>query len=251
MLVADGAAAERLWYVLDPKSEMGTLVIAAASNAAGTIHLVYATGYNVDLAGTNSLLQGFLTRGPGKVSLAYGRVATQDLLTAVPGSRERSPSDGQGQALRELVGSHRLEWEYTRTRLPLAVDPASGTVLLAHRWMLRGDDWINLDPAAPYPLGSPPEQIAAARNDRFHAVAVGNIDHRFMGRPGIAYSMLADGLWSAPLWLSLAGTLHPVAATALDMAGTRSGNAFFAWAAQDGFVGRWIAVHSFEDREQQ
>ena len=241
VVVADGAGGDIPWNVPDPQSKFDTSIIDAVADSAGTVHLVYATGYNVDLAGTFSFLSGLVTREAAELSLRYVRLDTKDLRSATPTTFEPPKQPDEVHLLRDIAGSRRLDWPYTHTRLPLAVDPVTGSALLGDRWFVKGDKWtaLNLTTSA-FPVGSPPEKIAAAGHDRFHAIAIANIDHRFMGRTGIEYSMLSKGEWSSPLWLSTAGTLSLMGPTVVDMASTGNGNAFVVWSTENGFVGRWV-----------
>ena len=63
--------------------------------------------------------------------------------------------------------------------------------MLGNYWLVKGDRWIEVKESSPFP--SRPMQIAAAGNDKFHAIAIGNIDARFGGREGIMYLTFSNG----------------------------------------------------------
>jgi len=235
ILVAEGAGQAAPQNVIDPESPRDTLVIDAATDAAGHVHFVYAMEDNVDLAGTDSLLGGFLTRGAKNVSYDYGRVQARDLQPASANPPDSPERPHEVRLLRNVTGAHRLD-----ARLQIAVDQATGDVLLGHWWLVKGDHWINVNSTSPFFAHPGPVQVSAAGSDRFHGVAVGNIDHRFAGRSGIEYSMLSNGKWSSPLWLSRAGTLSALGTTVVGMVSTGNGNAFIAWSTDNGSVGRWV-----------
>lgn len=241
VLVVDGAGGASPWNVLDPQSPSDTLIVDAQSDAAGTIHLVYATGDNVDLADTVSLLSGVVTRKAGRFLLHYVRKQIKDLQTATPNPSNPLKKLDKVQLLRGITGSRQLDWPYTHTRLPLAVDPVTGSALIGDRWLVKGDHWTEvMNSSSVFPMGSPPEKISATENDNFDAITIGNIDQRFLGRTGIKYSRFSKGEWSAPLWLSVAGTLSLLDPPLVDMASTGNGNTFVVWSTAHGIVGRWV-----------
>lgn len=238
VLVSDAAGRETQWNILDPQSERDTLIVNAASDASGNIHLVYASGYNLHLAGNTSFLDGLLGRHAAEVKLYYARLAIKDLQSAGSGKPDTPGAVKEIRPLGNISGVHQLDWHWTHPNCALAVDPVTGTAMLGNYWLVKGERWMEVKKSSPFP--SLAMQIAAAGNDRFHAIAIGNIDARFGGREGIMYSMFANGEWSGPLWLSITGTASVFNPAVVGMSGVKSGNAFVAWATENGIVGRWI-----------
>lgn len=235
VLVADGEGKVRPWNVLDPHSKLDTAILDALFDDAGNVHVIGATGSNIHLLGDTSFLNEIAGRRAGRdIRYFYARVEAGNLRAA--GSAAPGAPD-QGKEVLQLI-------DITAQRpldrpFPLAVDPMTGTVLLADRWLSRAGAWTELK--SPSPFGyNPPLRSVSAGNDDFHVIAGGNIDARFAGRAGIQYAMFSKGEWSAPVWLGVAGTASLLQETRVGMARIGNGNAFVAWSTADGFVGRWI-----------
>lgn len=220
------------WNVFDFASRLDSVIVHTAADRDGDIHVVYSTGYNVDLAGRTSLLGGILTRAPERVTHHYGRLKAAD-LAGDPSGPGASDQRVDSRGIRAVDGILALD-----RPTPIAVD-AAGTVLLGDRFLLRNERRLPIHDESPFGGAGLLHAVATAGTDRFHAVGSGNIDGRFAGREGVRYAMLGDGTWSASLWLS--DPDRPPRG-GIRMVATRAGNAFVIWRSRDGLVGRWISL---------
>jgi len=217
VIVPEAAVGEPVWYVLDPQDNLDTANSMLAADSNGVLHIVYEA----------------IRNGIGGSS--QPRYAEIQFKPPGPGV-ERGLPDGsvRGKPLYPVRGSPipvlGIERPFYFSHAAMAVDPESGTVLVARTYeasfVLRNGKW-----GSPFrlPLSHFRLEPAPAGGDAFHVMAAGKSSE-------LLYLRYTQGGWSVPVELGEKGShFSAIASNGRD-------RAFVVWMGETGIFGRWVDV---------
>lgn len=222
VIVPPAGAAKPIWYVLDPQDNRDARNFLWAEDDHGSLYVVY------DSVRTAIVMD------------AQPRYA-QIELDAVPAEEGPLPagSSARGTRYYPVSGKPLLSLQpfiVDLSRAAVAVDPASGTLLLVyehHPALEFGHGNWSLPLRLPLSRFWEP-RLAAAGGGAFHLMTV--------SEEGVVYLLYTQDGWSAPVEVGqakVAGVFGSIW-DALGIASAGHNRAFLVWPVEGGIVGRWI-----------
>jgi hypothetical protein len=218
VIVPETTVGEPVWYVLDPEDNLDTSNTMLAADSHGVLHIVYEACRIVIALSCAPRYAEFQLLPPGS-GMKHGlpdTTAISKILYPVSGSQI------------PILGNERPNYF---SRAAMAVDPETGTVLVARvneqtSFVNTNGKWISLPG---FPLSNYRATPAPAGGDAFHVMTTGKSDE-------VLYLRYRAGHWSGTVELGQGkGGYYGIASNGHN-------RAFVVWAKATEILGRWVVA---------
>jgi hypothetical protein len=218
VIVAEAVEGDPAWYVLDTQDNLDTANSMLAADSNGVLHIVYEVFRN-GMAGSSEPRYAEIQLMPPGSGVAHGLPGT------TAGGKSLYPVSGSPIP---ILGNER---PFYFSRAAMAVDPETGTVLVARvdeqaSFVNTNGKWISLPGL---PLSYYRAVPAPAGGDAFHVMTAGKSNE-------VLYQRYRAGRWSGAVELGQGkGGYYGIASNGHN-------RAFVVWAKETGIVGRWVVA---------